>query len=141
MAALRHGAFDVAVDATTAGQVERARDWLLIRDFHRATRFTRPGVDATTALDQLERGEITAEEAVIGIHQRTCSTPTRLVSSPTLDEAEQAVERHFDAALAGNAALAASYWSILADLSGATQPGERKREDANFKRALATAPP
>ena len=31
-----------------------------------------------------------------------------------LDEAEQAVERGFDAALAENAALAAGYWSILA---------------------------
>ena len=34
-----------------AGEVRAARGWLLIRDFRQATRFTRPGVDATTALD------------------------------------------------------------------------------------------
>jgi high-affinity iron transporter len=138
LAALRHGAFDVAVDATAAGQVERARDWLLIRDFRQATRFTRPGVDATTALDQLERGEITADEAVTGVRKDLLDAyQARLVTY--LDEAEQAVERGFDAALAENAALAASYWSILAPTyQEQRSPGERKSEDANFS-ALATA--
>ncbi len=56
LAALRRGAFDVAVAATTAGEVQQARGWLLIRDFRQATRFTRPGVDGTIALDALEAG-------------------------------------------------------------------------------------
>ena len=138
LAALRHGAFDVAVDATTAGQVERARDWLLIRDFRQATRFTRPGVDATTALDQLERGEITAEEAVIGIRKDLLDAyQARLVTY--LDEAEQAVERGFDAALAETPRSPQGYWSISSPTyQEQRSPGERKREDANFS-ALATA--
>ena len=50
VAALRRGAYAVTLDATRSGEVPRARAWLLIRDFRQATRFTRPGVDATAAL-------------------------------------------------------------------------------------------
>ena len=79
LAALRRGAFDVAVAATAAGEVERARGWLLIRDFRQATRFTRPGVDATTALDQLEAGEIAAGR---GRHRRPQGPARRLPGAP-----------------------------------------------------------
>ncbi len=138
LAALRHGAFDVAVAATLEGEVERARDWLLIRDFRQATRFTRPGVDATTSLDQLEAGEIPPREAVTGVRKDLLDAyQARLVSY--MDDAEQAAERGFDAALAENAALAAGYWAVLApEYEEQRSPAERKAEDANFA-ALAAA--
>ena len=58
-----------------AGEIERARGWLLIRDFRQATRFTRPGVDATTALNELEAGETTPER---GRDQRAQGPARRL---------------------------------------------------------------
>ena len=120
------------------GEVERARDWLLIRDFRQATRFTRPGVDATTSLDQLEAGEIPPQDAVTGVRKDLLDAyQARLVTY--LDEAEQAAERGFDAALAENAALAAGYWAVLApEYEEQRSPAERKAEDANFA-ALAAA--
>ncbi len=138
LAALRHGAFDVAVAATRAGEPERARGWLLIRDFRQATRFTRPGVDATTALDQLEQGEISPDDAVTGVRKDLLDAyQARLVTY--LDDAEQAAERGFDSALAENAALAAGYWAILAPTYEEQRSApERKAEDANFA-ALASA--
>ena len=138
LAALRHGAFDAAVEAAGAGQPQRARGWLLIRDFRQATRFTRPGVDATAALDQLEQGETSTDEAVTGVRKDLLDAyQARLVSY--LDEAEQAAERGFDSAFAENAALAAGYWAILApEFSQQRSPAERQAEDANFE-ALAAA--
>src|SRR5262245_14336004 len=45
-----------ALAATAGGDVERARAWLLVREFRKPTRFTRPGADATLALRALEEG-------------------------------------------------------------------------------------
>jgi hypothetical protein len=42
-AALLRGSYDVAIAAVRVGDAARARDWLLLREFHQATRFTRPG--------------------------------------------------------------------------------------------------
>ena len=139
LAALRHGAFDVAVSATQAGAPARARGWLLIRDFRQATRFTRPGVDATTALDRLQSREIRPEEAVTGVRKDLLDAyQARLVTY--LDEAEQAAERGFDSAWAENASLAAGYWLILApEYQDQRNAAERRAEDANFERLAAAA--
>src|SRR6185436_17667884 len=62
-AALFHGAFVKTLDATAAGDAQTAREWLLLREYRTATRFTRPGASATLALDQLARGKISAHAA------------------------------------------------------------------------------
>ena len=46
--------------AARRGEAARARSWMQIRDFRQTTRFTRPGVDGTAALQQLAAGEIIA---------------------------------------------------------------------------------
>jgi high-affinity iron transporter len=139
LAALRHGAFDVAVAATAAGEFARARGWLLIRDFRQATRFTRPGVDATSSLDALEDGELSAEDAVTGVRKDLLDAyQARLVTS--LDEASQAQERGFDSAFAENAALAAGYWQIIAgEYQQQRDPGARAKADAAFAALGAAA--
>jgi high-affinity iron transporter len=113
VAALRAGAYDVALSATRRGSVAEARRWLLIRDFRQATRFTRPGVDATAALDALAADEIAPADAALGVKKDLLDAyQARLLTY--LDEAQQAGERGFDAALAENATLAGGYWPILA---------------------------
>ena len=139
LAALRHGAFDVAVAATAAGEVDRARDWLLIRDFRLATRFTRPGVDATSSLDQLEQGDVAAADAVTGVRKDLLDAyQARLVTY--LDEATQAAERGFAAALAENAALAAGYWQIIgSEYEAQRDAGARAKLDTAFAGLAAAA--
>ena len=139
LAALRHGAFDVAVDATGSGEVAKARGWLLIRDFRQATRFTRPGVDATSALDALERGELSVADAVTGVRKDLLDAyQARLVTY--LDEASQADERNFDSAFAENAALAAGYWQFIAsEYEAQRDTGARKQLDAVFAGLAAAA--
>jgi high-affinity iron transporter len=113
LAALRSGAYTVTVRATRDGDVAQARRWLLIREFRKATRFTRPGVDATASLDALAAGEIEPGEAALGVRKDLLDAyQARLVSY--LDDALQASDREFRPALAESAALAAGYWPILA---------------------------
>ncbi len=114
LAALRHGAYAVTLGATRGGAVAEARAWLLIRDFRQATRFTRPGVDATAALEALGSARIHAGQAASAVKKDLLDAyQARLLTY--LDEAEQARQRDFATALAENAALAAGYWPIIAD--------------------------
>ena len=53
---LLHGAYQVVRAAVESGDAQSARSWLLVREFRHATRFSRPGADATLAIAQLEKG-------------------------------------------------------------------------------------
>ena len=139
LAALRHGAYDVAIEATASGQVGRARAWLLIRDFRQITRFTRPGVDATSALDDLEAGEATADEAVLSVQKDLYDAyQTRLNSF--LDEADEASRRDYNATLAESAALVNGYWQIISpEYESQRSAAERKELDETFAGLAADA--
>jgi high-affinity iron transporter len=139
VAALRAGAYEVTLSATRRGAIAEARSWLLVRDFRQATRFTRPGVDATAALDALAAGEIEPGEAALGVKKDLLDAyQARLVTY--LDEAQQASERGFDAAMAENAALAAGYWPILAgEYERQRGSAESARLDRTFTELARTA--
>jgi high-affinity iron transporter len=132
VAALRRGAYAVTLDATRSGDVPRARAWLLIRDFRQATRFTRPGVDATAALEGLAARDLSPAEAAIGVKKDLLDAyQARLLDY--LDEADQARERSYGAALAESAALAAGYWPILAgEYERQRGAAERRGVDRTF---------
>ena len=150
-AALRRGALAVAVDAAAAGDVAVARSWMQIRDFRKTTRYTRPGVSGTEALERLEEGEINRHEAVLQIEKDLLdSFQARLLTN--LDEATQAAERGFDGRFAETAAIVHGYWRAIApeygeqrgaaeqarDQSGLRAPGGRRRRR---RRRRASKPP
>lgn len=139
VAALRRGAFAVAVAAAQRGDAAEARTWLQIRDFRQATRFTRPGVDATTALDGLAAGEIKPAEAVVQIEKDLLDAfQARLVSN--LDEAAQAAERGFHGRLAETTAIARGYWLALApEYTEQQSATERRSTSADFDQLAAAA--
>ncbi len=92
--ALRAGAYEVTTTERRKGQAGRARAWLLIRDFRQATRFTRPGVDATTAIEQLESGDLSPADAAIQIRKDLLDAyQARLLGY--LDEAATEAERGY----------------------------------------------
>ncbi|HEX5928184.1 MAG TPA: FTR1 family protein, partial [Solirubrobacterales bacterium] len=129
----------VAVAAARRDEPVQARSWLQIRDFRKATRFTRPGVDGTAAIQELAAGEISPHEAVLQIEKDLLDTfQARLVTN--LDEAAQAAERGFDGRLAETAALVAGYWEAIAPEYG-DQRGEAERRavDRDFAILAATA--
>ncbi|HEY5977634.1 MAG TPA: FTR1 family protein [Solirubrobacterales bacterium] len=136
-AALRRGAMAVAVDAAARGDVAEARSWMQIRDFRKTTRFTRPGVNGTEALEKLEEGEIGRHETVLQIKKDLLdSFQARLLTN--LDEAGQAAERGFGGRFAETAAIVHGYWRAIAP-EYAEQRGRQERADTNrdFERLAA----
>ncbi|MGH2990036.1 MAG: FTR1 family iron permease, partial [Solirubrobacterales bacterium] len=139
VAELRAGAYAITIAAARRRDVREARRWVLIRDFRKATRFTRPGVDATAGLDALADGEATAADAVTAVKKDLLDAyQARLLDH--LDDAEQAAKRGFDAALAENATLAAGYWPILAtEYERQRDAAQRRRADRVFAALAASA--
>ena len=132
VAALRRGAYEVTLAHTERGDPRSARQWLLIRDFRQATRFTRPGVDATAALDALEAGELSPADAATQIRKDLLDAyQSRLVEY--LDEAATESERGYEPAVAESLAVAAGYWGMLApEYREQRGAAERERADAIF---------
>ncbi len=137
VAALRRGALAVAVDAAAAGDAAGARSWMQIRDYRKTTRFTRPGVNATVALEELGAKEITPHEAALQVKKDLFDTyQARLLTN--LDEAQQAAERDFDGRFAETAAIALGYWRAIAPEYGEQRgAGERRATDRDFVRLAA----
>ncbi len=129
VSALRRGALAVAVAAAGRGAAAEAGTWMQIRDFRQTTRFTRPGVDGTAALQQLAAGEIGPRAAVVQIEKDLLDTfQARLMTN--LDEATQAAERGFDGRFAETAAIVRGYWLAIAG-EYAEQRDEEERRATN----------
>ena len=113
-AAVLRGSYAVTLAAVRRGDARTAAGWLLLRDFRKATRFTRPGVDATTAVRRLGRGRGTEARAALAVRKDLLDAyQARLADE--LEEAAVAEERGFAARRAEAAAIAAGYFEILAD--------------------------
>jgi len=153
-AALFAYAYDATLAAVEAGDAEQARAWLLLREFRTATRFTRPGADATLALRALERRRLTptpVREAVAKDLLDAYQARLREL----LDDAARGNERALPERRAEGAAQAAGYFAILApryrqDRGAAALAGAQKTfatladaartgERAAFERAHADA--
>jgi high-affinity iron transporter len=139
VAALRRGALAVTVAAAGRGEAAKARTWLQIREFRQTTRFTRPGVDATEAVDQLAAGEISPHAATIQIEKDLLDAfQARLFTN--LDEATQAAERGFGGRLAETAAIVHGYWLAIAPEFAEQRGGaERRATGRDFDRLAAAA--
>ncbi len=132
LAALRAGAYAVTVDATRANRPATARSWLLVRDFRRATRFTRPGVDATAALDGLAAGELEPDAAATQVKKDLLDAYQARLRDYLADAAGER-DRGFGPALAESAALVRGYWQILApEYERQRSAGERADASADF---------
>lgn len=111
-AALFAGAYAVTLDAVEEGDAATARQWLLLREFRTATRFTRPGGDATLAVRQLERGRIAPQAArAIVVKDLLDAYQGRL--RELLDDAARGDERELPNRTAEASAQAAGYFGIL----------------------------
>jgi high-affinity iron transporter len=138
-AALLRGSYAVTLAAVRAGDAERAAAWLLLRDFRTATRFTRPGVDATVAVRELARGRSGPRRALLGVRKDLLDAYQARLSEH-LGEAEDAAGRRFRARWAQTAALAAGLWPILApEYERARGAGARRAAGAVFGRLERSA--
>ncbi|HEX6752778.1 MAG TPA: FTR1 family protein [Solirubrobacterales bacterium] len=138
VAALRRGALAVAVAAALRGDAAEARAWLQIREFRQTTRFTRPGVDATAAVEALAAGEGSPHGTAVQIEKDLLDAfQARLFTN--LDEAAQAAERGFGGRFAETAAIANGYWlAIAAEFAEQRGQAEARATGRDFT-ALAAA--
>ncbi|MET0686288.1 MAG: FTR1 family protein [Solirubrobacteraceae bacterium] len=111
--ALLRGSFAATLAAVRDGDAEAARSWLLLREFRAATRLTRPGADATLAVEGLARGRISPDAAAQAV-QKDLLDAYQARQRDLLGDADGAAERGLAVPLAEATAAAAAYWPILA---------------------------
>jgi high-affinity iron transporter len=112
-AAVFRGAFAATLAAVDRGDATTARGWLLLREFRTATRFTRPGADATVAVAQLQRGRIAPAAAHAAVAKDLLDAYQARLRE-LLDDAARGEERDLPVRRAEAAAQAEGYFAILA---------------------------
>ncbi len=95
------------------GDAVAAKRWLLLRDFRTATRFSRPGVDATAAVRRLGGGEVQPDEATLVVTKDLLDGYQSRMRE-LLDDTVASTRRKFATSAAEPAAQAAGYFEILA---------------------------
>src|SRR5215203_453360 len=138
-AALLRGSYAVTTGSVAAGDARRASTWLLLREFRKATRFTRVGVDATLAVRELGRRASTPGRALLGVRKDLLDAYQSSVADHLAD-ADDAAKHGFRARWAETAAVAAGLWQILApEYAKARGAAARAPADAAFARLARTA--
>ena len=144
------GAYTVTLNTAGRGDAAAARSWLLLRDFRTATRFTRPGADATGAVAQLANGKLAPRAARLAVAKDLLDAYQARLRE-LLKDADGAREKGFATGEAEAAAQAAGYWEILAaryeqdrgapaaDAAGAAFAELRDAAETGDKQAAANA--
>ena len=111
-AAALGGAYAVTLASASRGDAAATGKWLLLRDFRTATRFTRPGADATTAVDRLAKGKLAPAAARLAIAKDLLDAYQARLRE-LLKDIDATGEKGFSTRAAESAAQAAGYWQIL----------------------------
>ncbi len=107
------GSTSATIAAAQAGDATTARQWLTLREFRQATRFSRPNTSATEALTRLERGQLDAAAAAQSVQADLFDTyQARLIAA--LHDLGQADSQQFAVRRAELAALSQGYFAMLA---------------------------
>jgi high-affinity iron transporter len=115
--ALLAGSYAIMEQALERGDAGTARTWLGVREFRQATRFARPGAEATLAVERLAAGEMTTAAAVQTLRADLFDTYQARLNE-ALNGLETAQTRGFAMRAAEHAALAEGYFWLLARAYG-----------------------
>lgn len=111
--ALLGGGYAVVENAITSQDAVTAQTWLPLREFRRATKFSRPNADATRAIQDFAQHKISSADALAAVRADVLdSYQARLKLA--LDDTLAAQEKNYAMRRAENASLAAGYFEILA---------------------------
>jgi high-affinity iron transporter len=132
------GSADLVAQGIAQGDVATARDWLRVREFRQATRFSRPNADATVALNNLFSGSISATEALQAVRADLFDTYQARLNEALADTLN-ADRQSYPSRSAENAALAEGYFAILSpayeEQRGATALAEAEQAFADLRMA------
>jgi len=137
--AVLRASFGEATSAASRGDVQRARAWLLVREFQAPTRFTRAAADATAALDGLEAGTLRPAAAAAAVRADLLGTyDSRLRAA--LASVQESGKSGFGVRRAEEATAAHGYWRILRGPYAAQRDARSARRlDADFGSLVAAA--
>jgi high-affinity iron transporter len=113
-AAIFRGAYAATLDAVDRGDAAAARDWLLLREFRTATRFTRAGANATLAVERMGEGRLDPRRAHAAVAKDLLDAYQARLRE-LLDDAARGAERDLPVRRAEAAAQASGYFEILVD--------------------------
>jgi high-affinity iron transporter len=138
-AAVLNGAYRTVLTRLRDGQVDEAESWLLVREFRPPTRFSRPGADATLAVESLAERRTSTAKAIGAVRADYLDTyQTRLRTA--LGRVDEATERGFASRLATESALARGYFAILREAYGRQRgPAAASEAAAAFEALVAAA--
>jgi high-affinity iron transporter len=115
--ALLAGSYRVVETALQKNDPALAQTWLTVREFRTATRFSRPGADATLAVKGAVEGSVNSSDALASFRADLLDTyQSRL--NEALYNLQSADANNFPARRAELAALAEGYFLILAPAYG-----------------------
>lgn len=122
------GSLVLVEGAVQAGQLVQAQNWLPVREYRTATRFSRPNADATLALRDLQAGTIDTDTALQYLHADLLDTYQARLNEAlrdlqVADASDYAIRR------AELAALAQGYFLVLSP-AYADQRGVEVQQDA-----------
>ncbi len=123
--AVLHGSYAEAVAAATAGRPDDAAAWLMLREFRPTTKFARPDVNATLAVQSLRDGEMSPDDAAATIRADLLDTYQYQLSEQ-LAVLQDTTTAEFPLVQLEACGRAVGYWSILAD-SYEQQMGAERR--------------
>lgn len=106
------GSYAIIEDAIQNGDGKTAQTWLPVREFRVATRFARPNVGATLAVDGFLAGNLSAEDALMSVRADLLDTYQARMSE-ALRDLSVANANDFPARRAELAALTEGYFLIL----------------------------
>ncbi|HZM22289.1 MAG TPA: FTR1 family protein [Anaerolineales bacterium] len=106
------GSYAIVEDAIQNGDGLTAQTWLPLREFRTATRFSRPNVGATVAVESFVSGDISAADVLLSVQADVLDTyQARMTES--LHDLTTADTNGFSSRRAELAALAEGYFFIL----------------------------
>lgn len=135
---LLDGSYRIVLHAVQMGDSATAKQWLALREFRQATRFVRPGADATLAVTAFDAGTQNAQLTEASVQADLLDTyQARLTNA--LNNLRGADTRGFAVRRAETAALAEGYFAILAPAYADQRGADAAKQAQAAFAALRTA--
>lgn len=136
--AILNAAYVQVIEAVQSGDAAKAKEWLAVREFRQATRFSRPDADATLALTAFGKGELDVEATVQAIRADLLDTYQARMED-AIRVLPDLYSQKFTVRLAQQASLADGYFNILSmqygTLEGADKLAAAQAQFAALKQA------
>ncbi|MCA0454643.1 MAG: FTR1 family protein [Chloroflexi bacterium] len=126
----------LAMQAVENNDGATAAQWLLLREFRSSTKFSRPGADATKAVQAFTAGNGTVEETITAIRNDLLDTYQAQLTT-SLASAEDAHRFEFNLRQAEEVGLAAGYFDILGNTFAEQRGAEEFQKTQKIFAALS----